>query len=175
MQEFSFPFILFGGDYNPDQWDEKVLEEDIQLFKQAHINTVVFPVFSWAKLEPKDGEYNLAWLDPILDRLANAGIKVILATSTVSQPAWMSQAYPDILPVDIEGRKRTHGMRAFFLCKQCIVQEESKSVSHEVGYTVCKPPRIVWLAYSKRVWDILLLRTLSGRVSTVSPETLWNH
>lgn len=142
MQEFSFPFILFGGDYNPDQWDEKVLEEDIQLFKQAHINTVVFPVFSWAKLEPRDGVYELAWLDPILDRLADAGIKVILATSTVSQPAWMSQAYPDILPVDIEGRKRTHGMRAFFCVNSVSYRKKAKALATKLAERYADHPAL---------------------------------
>jgi beta-galactosidase len=142
MQEFSFPFILFGGDYNPDQWDEKVLEEDIQLFKQAHINTVVFPVFSWAKLEPRDGVYELAWLDPILDRLANAGIRVILATSTVSQPAWMSQAYPDILPVDIEGRKRTHGMRAFFCVNSASYRKKAKALATKLAERYADHPAL---------------------------------
>jgi beta-galactosidase len=142
MQEFSFPFILFGGDYNPDQWDETVLEEDIQLFKQAHINTVVFPVFSWAKLEPSDGVYHFAWLDSILDRLANAHIKVILATSTVSQPAWMSQAYPDILPVDIEGRKRTHGMRAFFCINSVSYRKKAKALATQLAKRYANHPAL---------------------------------
>ena len=47
------PFILYGGDYNPDQWDEKTVDEDMRLFKQAGVNLLVLPVFSWARLEPE--------------------------------------------------------------------------------------------------------------------------
>ena len=32
-----FPHILYGGDYNPNQWPRDVWDEDIRLFKQAGI------------------------------------------------------------------------------------------------------------------------------------------
>ena len=31
--------IAFGGDYNPEQWDEATWEEDMHLFRLAHIDT----------------------------------------------------------------------------------------------------------------------------------------
>ncbi len=103
--------IFYGGDYNPDQWPEKIHEEDMRLLKKAHMNIVTLPVFSWAKLQPSEDEFCFTWLDKILDKLAQNGIKACLATPTAAQPAWMSKKYPDILPVDILGRKRTHGKR----------------------------------------------------------------
>lgn len=106
--------ILFGGDYNPNQWDDATMQKDMIYFREARINTVILPVFSWAKLEPHEGQYCFDWLDHILDVLDENGIGYILATPTGAQPAWMSQKYPEVLPVDIEGRKRTHGMRVFF-------------------------------------------------------------
>ena len=60
------PFILYGGDYNPDQWDEKTVDRDMELFKKAGINLLTLPVFSWAKLEPREGVYDFSWLDHIL-------------------------------------------------------------------------------------------------------------
>ncbi len=30
--------IYYGGDYNPDQWDDETIEEDMRLFKKAGIN-----------------------------------------------------------------------------------------------------------------------------------------
>ena len=32
--------LLFGGDYNPDQWSEAVWEEDVRLMKKAKVNVV---------------------------------------------------------------------------------------------------------------------------------------
>ena len=32
----KLPKIFYGGDYNPEQWDKKVWDEDVQLFKLAN-------------------------------------------------------------------------------------------------------------------------------------------
>ncbi|WP_141504607.1 beta-galactosidase [Paenibacillus luteus] len=106
--------IWYGGDYNPDQWPEEIWHEDMRLFKEAGINVVTLPVFSWAKLQPSEDTYQLEWLDKLLDLIAENGIYACLATSTAAQPAWMSRKYEDVLPVDVDGRKRTHGARTNF-------------------------------------------------------------
>ena len=72
--------LYFGGDYNPDQWDEATIRKDMEYFKKCHINYVALPVFSWAKLEPEEGVYNFEWLDKILDILWENKIYVCLAT-----------------------------------------------------------------------------------------------
>lgn len=108
------PFILYGGDYNPDQWPEEVWKEDMRLFRMAGVNLVTLPVFSWSRLQPAEGIYEFGWLDRIMDLLAENGIYACLATPTAAQPAWMSKKYPDILPVDVDGRKRAHGKRVNF-------------------------------------------------------------
>lgn len=126
-------YIMFGGDYNPDQWDEKTIRKDMELLKEAHVNTVVLPVFSWAKLEPAEGVYQFDWLDAILDLLDENGIQYILATPTSAQPAWMSKKYPEILPVDIDGRKRTHGMRAFFCMNSSKYRQEAQNIAKKMA------------------------------------------
>ncbi|HEY8402192.1 MAG TPA: beta-galactosidase, partial [Cytophagaceae bacterium] len=110
----KLPVIYYGGDYNPDQWDEETWKEDMRLFKLAGINFVRLPVFSWAKLQPAEDKYDFEWLDRVLDLLVENGIYACIATSTAAQPAWMSLRYPEVLPVDVYGRKRTHGKRVNF-------------------------------------------------------------
>lgn len=114
MINAKLPFILYGGDYNPDQWPKEVIEEDIRLLRLANINIVTLPVFSWALLQPDEDTYNFEWLDNILNLLRENNISVCLATSTAVQPAWMSRKYPEILPVDFDGRKREFGGRVKF-------------------------------------------------------------
>lgn len=109
-----FPAIYYGGDYNPDQWPEEIWKEDMRLFKLAGINIVTVPVFSWAKLQPAEDIYDFEWLDRVMDLIAENGIYACLATSTAAQPAWMSRKYPEILPVDSDGKKHTHGARVNF-------------------------------------------------------------
>ncbi len=61
-----FPQLIFGGDYNPDQWPEAIWEEDVRLMQEAGINLVSLGIFSWSKLELQPGVYDFAWLDRIM-------------------------------------------------------------------------------------------------------------
>jgi beta-galactosidase len=106
--------ILYGGDYNPDQWPEDEWPRDVELMKELHVNAATLPVFSWAKLQPAEDRYDFAWLDRAIEGLSAAGIGVVLATPTAAQPAWMSRAYPEMLPVDSWGHRRRHGGRTQF-------------------------------------------------------------
>src|SRR5207249_23393 len=87
------PHILYGGDYNPDQWPERIWEEDVRLMQEAGVNLVSLAIFSWSRLEPSEGKYDFAWLDGIMDKLHAGGISVDLATATASPPPWMSHQH----------------------------------------------------------------------------------
>ena len=103
--------ILFGGDYNPEQWGEDVWEEDMRLFRMAHIDVVTLNVFSWAALQPKEDTYDFAKLDRIMDLVEANGLKVCMATSTAAHPAWMARKYPDVLRTEHNGMRRKFGSR----------------------------------------------------------------
>ncbi len=95
--------ILYGGDYNPEQWPEAVWDEDIRLMQEAGVNMVSLAIFSWAKLEPREGQFDFGWLDRIMDKLHAGGIMVDLATATASPPPWMAAKYPESLPMTRDG------------------------------------------------------------------------
>ncbi|GGU77998.1 beta-galactosidase [Lentzea flava] len=103
--------LAFGGDYNPEQWDEQVWKEDDELMRQAGVNLATVGVFSWALLEPEEGRYDFGWLDAHLDRLHANGVHVDLATPTASPPPWFTLAHPDALPVTPDGTRLVHGSR----------------------------------------------------------------
>lgn len=103
--------IAYGGDYNPEQWDEATWAEDMRLFRLAHIDTVTLNVFSWAALQPSEDTYDFSKLDKIMALCRENGLKVVLATSTAAHPAWMAKRYPEILRVEPDGRKRQFGSR----------------------------------------------------------------
>jgi beta-galactosidase len=136
-------FILYGGDYNPDQWDKETIDRDMEMFKKAHINLVTLPVFSWAKLEPEEGVYNFEWLDYILEKLWENKIHVCMATPTTAQPAWLSKKYPEVLPVDIAGRKRTHGMRVFFCVNSEKYRERAAAIAEQMAKRYQNYPGLV--------------------------------
>ncbi|WP_208559461.1 beta-galactosidase [Marinilactibacillus kalidii] len=111
MSKQLFDRMLYGGDYNPEQWPKEVWDEDLRMFKKAHINSATINVFSWAKLQPSEEEYNFEELDEIVERLSSQGMDIVLATATAALPAWMCRKYPDVKRVDFEGRKHGFGHR----------------------------------------------------------------
>ena len=76
------PGILYGGDYNPEQWPEEVCAEDAKLMQEAGVNVVSLAIFSWALLEPREGTYEFGWLDRVVELLHEGGIAIDMATAT---------------------------------------------------------------------------------------------
>ncbi|RRJ66870.1 beta-galactosidase [Paenibacillus oralis] len=107
----KLPKIWYGGDYNPEQWGPEIWQEDERMFKLAGIDVATVNVFSWAMLQQDEDTYDFSFLDETIDRLYKSGVHVCLATSTGAHPAWMAQKYPDVLRVDVQGRKRRFGGR----------------------------------------------------------------
>lgn len=116
-----FPGILFGADYNPEQWMPDmgydgfaVWRDDMRLMKQAGVNIATIGVFSWAALQPAEDVFSFAWLDQLMDLLHANGIRACLGTATAAQPAWLSAAYPHVLPVNDLGIRMRHAARMNF-------------------------------------------------------------
>jgi beta-galactosidase len=103
--------IWYGGDYNPEQWPRGVWDEDMELMTRAGISLATVGVFSWARLEPRPGEYDFEWLDELLDLLHATGVRVDLATATASPPPWLALQYPETLPVTEDGVRLSAGSR----------------------------------------------------------------
>lgn len=106
-----FKRILYGGDYNPNQWPKEIWQEDMRMFRDAHINSATINVFSWAKLQPSEETYDFEELDEIVKMLEKEGYDIVMATSTAALPAWMVKRYPEVARTDYEGRHHKFGQR----------------------------------------------------------------
>lgn len=109
----DFPHIVHGGDYNPDQWldEPEILSEDVRLMKLAGMNNATLAIFAWSAIEPEEGNFQLEWLDEIIDRLYRNGIYTILATPSGARPAWLDQKYPEARRTTETGVVNWHGQR----------------------------------------------------------------
>lgn len=127
-------YLMHGGDYNPEQWLDmpEVLETDIVRFREAKINTVTVGIFSWAKLEPKEGEYRFEWLEEIIDRLHGNGISVILATPSGARPHWMADKYPEVLRVNAMRQRNLFGGRHNHCLSSPIYREKVRRINTEL-------------------------------------------
>jgi beta-galactosidase len=106
--------LAYGADYNPEQWPDSIVDEDVRLMLDTGVNLVTIGVFSWALIERTEGRYTFDWLDMVMRTLGDAGIGVDLATGTASPPPWFSRAYPGTLPITRDGTRLWPGARQAF-------------------------------------------------------------
>ncbi|MEU4365482.1 beta-galactosidase [Promicromonospora sp. NPDC023987] len=103
--------ILYGGDYNPEQWPRAVWEQDYAAFDLASIDTVTLNVFSWATVQPGEDTYDFAQLDAVVARAVDGGRRIVLATSTGALPPWLAHQHPEVERTDFQGRRHVYGQR----------------------------------------------------------------
>lgn len=120
--------IRVGVDYNPEHWDAEIRAEDVREMVRAGINTVRIAEFSWGLLEPREGEFDFAWLDEIIGLFSDNGIDIILCTPTNCAPLWMYQYYPDTLQVGRDGQRANPGIRGH----RCITSKTFRRFSDRI-------------------------------------------
>ncbi|WP_438854223.1 beta-galactosidase [Agromyces sp. M3QZ16-3] len=106
--------VHYGADYNPEQWPEETWPEDVARMREAGVTMVSLGIFSWSRIQPREGEFDFGWLDRVIDLLHAGGIAVDLATATASPPPWATAAYPEMLPQDEDGATYWPGSRQQF-------------------------------------------------------------
>ena len=103
--------FLYGAAFYEEYMPQDRLEKDVQLMQQAGINVVRVGESTWSVWEPRDGQFEFAWMDRIVARLAQAHIRVIMGTPTYSIPPWMFKEHPEFLVTRADGQKATYGIR----------------------------------------------------------------
>ncbi len=143
LAEDGSPRLAFGGDYNPEQWPREVWTEDVALMREAGVNLVSVGIFSWAKLEPTEGQYDLEWLAEVLDLLHESGIRVDLANASASPPPWFSHAYPQSLPVTSSGVRLGYGSRQAFCPSSADYRRAASSLTRALAARFATHPAVI--------------------------------
>lgn len=129
----TFSRILYGGDYNPNQWPKEIWEKDMEYFKDAHINSATINVFSWAKIQPSEEEYYFDELDEIVEMLSKENYDIVLATSTAAMPAWLYKKYPEVARTDYEGRHHKFGQRHNACPNSPVFQKYARALAEQLA------------------------------------------
>ncbi|MFI9779307.1 beta-galactosidase [Streptomyces sp. NPDC051956] len=139
--------LLYGGDYNPEQWPEEVWTDDVRLMKEAGVTSVTLGVFSWAKLEPRPGAREFGWLDRLMDLMHTHGIGVVLATPTASPPPWLGRLHPETLPRDENGQTVWWGSRQQFAHSSSAYRRHAAAITEDLAIRYGHHPAL-------RMWHI---------------------
>jgi beta-galactosidase len=139
--------FLFGVCYYPEQWPREYWERDARRMQESGVNAVRMGEFAWYRLEPREGTYDFAWLDEVIELLGRHGIKTILGTPTATPPKWLSERYPQVLHVYENGRPANdqsrrqccyNSLKYRELCQRIVaaMAEHYRNSPHVIGWQV---------------------------------------
>ncbi|MCR5485481.1 MAG: beta-galactosidase [Clostridiales bacterium] len=137
-------YIVHGGDYNPDQWlkTPEMIDDDMRLMKEAHINSATVGIFSWSMLEPEEGVFRFEWLDDIMDKLNKNGIGAILATPSGARPAWLAESFPEVLRVNENGIRNEYGVRHNHCLTSPVYREKVRIINTALAERYAEHPAL---------------------------------
>jgi beta-galactosidase len=122
------PRFAFGVDYYPEQWPETRWAVDADMMRQAGFNVVRLAEFAWSRLEPREGEFNFAWLDRAIEVLCAREMEVVLGSPTAAPPAWVMRKQPDAYRVLDDGRRVTFGHRRHYCPNHPGFREQTRAI-----------------------------------------------
>lgn len=142
--------VLYGADYNPEQWDPTVWREDVRLMQEAGVTMVSLGIWSWALLEPEPGRFDFSWLDEVIGLLTDAGIDVDLATPTAAPPSWFYAAHPEARLVEADGTIRNGGSRGICCPHSPAYTEASARITEAIASHVAGHPHVtMWHVHNE--------------------------
>lgn len=134
---------MLGVCYYPEHWPESWWEKDARRMRALGLSYVRIGEFAWSRLEPTRGSFDFGWLDRAIDTLASAGLKVVLGTPTATPPKWLMDEYPEIAPVDEQGRVRGFGSRRHYTFSSEVWWKESERIVDTVAKRYGSHPAVV--------------------------------
>lgn len=117
-----------GVDYYPEQWDEALLEEDLENICELGCNVIRIAEFAWHLMEKTEGNYDFSFFDRVIEKAKAKGLKVIMGTPTATIPAWLVKKHPDILSEFEDGTVRAFGGRHVYCFNSDVMYEYSEKI-----------------------------------------------
>lgn len=139
----KIPQLLFGGDYNPEQWPRDVWDQDITLMQKAGVNAATLGVFAWAALERAEGVYDFGWMDEIIEKLGSVGINIVLATPSAATPAWLDKQYPDVRRCNHKGERQPHRVRVNYCLSSKVYRQRARAMAEQLSERYGKHPAVI--------------------------------
>ena len=96
--------IIYGAAYYDEYMPVDRLDKDIEMMKEAGINTVRIAESTWSTCEPQLGKFDFSHVIKVIDAMEKAEINIIIGTPTYAVPGWLVKLCPDVLATTKSGR-----------------------------------------------------------------------
>ncbi|HUG84915.1 MAG TPA: beta-galactosidase [Euzebya sp.] len=121
--------MRLGVCWYPEQWPVRDWADDVARMADLGLQVVRVAEFAWARMEPSRDAWDLGWLDDAVERIAGAGMRVVIGTPTATPPVWLMRERPDVRLVGPDGRMRAYGSRRHTCPTSAAYREESVRVA----------------------------------------------
>jgi beta-galactosidase len=125
--------FLLGAPHYPEHVEESYWERDAERMAAAGFNTVRLGEFAWHIFEPREGEFDFDLFDRAVEVLGRHGLKTIMCTPTATPPRWLTFNYPEVLRVDGNGRRSSHGSRQHADTSNPVFREHSRRITNAMA------------------------------------------
>jgi beta-galactosidase len=105
--------MKIGTYYYPEQWPRHQWERDFDNIAAMGLQIVHMAEFAWHSLEPMAGTFQFDWLADCVEMAAKRNLQVILCTPTAAPPIWVSDEFPETLPIENHVVKQFGGRRHY--------------------------------------------------------------
>ena len=135
--------FLFGAPYYPEHWSDAERADDPARMVAAGVNCVRMAEFAWDLLEPEEGRFVFDFFDAQIARLGAGGIKTILCTPTATPPRWLTARHPEVLRIDVDGRRMEHGSRQHACTTHPLFREYSRKITAAMAEHYAAEPHVI--------------------------------
>ena len=103
--------VRLGTAYYHEYQPYERLAADLDLMAEARINVIRIGESVWSTWEPREGQFDLDWLVPVLDGADERGMSAIIGTPTYAVPPWLRRTYPETTARSATGVEVPYGAR----------------------------------------------------------------
>jgi len=131
--------FLYGCAYYPEYMPYERIDEDFVLMQKAGMNVVRIAESTWSTLEPSEGRYNFYYIDEVLKRAGQYGLKVIIGTPAYAIPSWLAKLDGNVLVHTKNGDMKYGKRQIFNLLSDTYIFYGSRIIRKLLEHTVNHP------------------------------------
>jgi beta-galactosidase len=135
--------IVLGTCYYPEHWDRGLWKEDLARMKGSGVEAIRIAEFAWSKFEAAEGTYTFDFFDDFMECAGAADMAVIFCTPTATPPAWLTEAYPEVLNARIDGVLYRHGGRRHYNYNSPVYRRFTRNIVEKLGEHYGPHPNVI--------------------------------
>lgn len=103
-----------GASYYPETLPRDQWAKDLATGREIGLSALRCGEFAWSAFSPQPGQWQPKWAIEFLDEAHAQGYDVIWCTPSATPPPYLVEKWPDMLAVNIDGRKMQPGIRRHY-------------------------------------------------------------